>query len=278
MKIIRIGILLILTFILLSCTKILFKNEKVIVIKGSDTMYHLTKKLSESFHKSHPNINFYVYGGGTKTGIEELLVGKIDICTASRDLTSAEAKKLAKYYGSVGMYYLIAKDAVCIYANPNCKIKNVSLNQLNKLFTCKENSIVETRSDEKVVKLAIRNSNSGTRKFIKDLVLGNDKFCKDAIEFSTTKEIVNFVKKNKNSFGFGGIGLSKGVKNLHINGIAPTVKNIKSDKYPLTRYLHFFTSRSSAGAVGKFINWVLGPNGQKIIKQEGFVPLWEINY
>ena len=253
-------------------------NDDIIIIKGSDTMLHLTEKLAEAFSELHPNLKFQVYGGGTTTGIDELLAGRIDISTASRNLTASEAKKLADYYGSIGMYYLIAKDAVSIYVNSESKINNLTFEQLNKIFTCDYSCLDSLNLGKGKIELAIRDTESGTIKFIKDLILQNNEYCKSANVFSTTEEIVQFVKNNKNAIGFGGIGLGKGIKLISINGIEPNSKNTKNDSYPLTRYLHFFTSRSPSGNVKKFIDWVLSPKGQKIVKEEGFIPLWEINY
>lgn len=253
-------------------------KEELILIKGSDTMLHLTKILADEFSEINPNLKFQVYGGGTTSGIDELLAGRIDICTASRNLTPIEAKNLAKYYGSIGMYYLVAKDAVCIYTNFESPIENLSLEELKKIFTCEYSHLSSFNLGNGKIKLAIRNSDSGTRKFLKDSILPNTNFCKSAKIFSTTEEIIEFVESNRNAIGFGGIGLAKGIKIISINGIDPNTKNTKNDTYPLTRYLHFFTSRSSSGNVKKFIDWVLSPQGQKTVKEEGFIPLWEINY
>lgn len=90
--------------------------------------------------------------------------------------------------------------------------------------------------------LAIRDTDSGTRKFLKDLVLPNTDFCNSAKVFSTTEEIIEFVKENKNRIGFGGIGLGKEIKLISINGIEPNSKNTKNDSCLLSRYLHFFTT------------------------------------
>ncbi len=251
-------------------------NEDIILIKGSDTMLQLTQKLANRFSEINPAVKFQVFGGGTKTGIEELLAGRVDICNASRNLTSQEAKSLAEYYGSIGMYYLIAKDAVCIYVNKNNPINNLTLDTLKKIFTFESSEIEPNNYNN--FQLVIRDSDSGTREFLKDFILPNEDFGKSAKEIATTEDIIEFIKKNQNGIGFGGIGFAKGVKLLSIEGIEPNVKNTKNDSYPLTRYLHFFTTKSPSGNVKKFIDWVLSPEGQKIVKDEGFVPLWEITY
>jgi phosphate transport system substrate-binding protein len=279
MKIVlKIVVLLILSNILGCSSSSVTSKQDVIIIKGSDTMLQLTEKLAEVYSELHPNLKYQVYGGGTTSGIDELLAGRIDICTASRNLTPNEAMNLAEYYGSIGMYYLIAKDAVSIYVNSENTLNNLSLEELKKIFTCEYSLLDSSIIGKQKIELAIRDLDSGTRKFLNDLIFPDKDFCKSAKVFSTTEEIIEFIKKNKNGLGFGGIGLAREIKLVSINGIEPNAKNTKNDSYPLTRYLHFFTSRSPSGNVKKFIDWVLSPEGQKIVKAEGFIPLWEINY
>ncbi len=63
-----------------------------------------------------------------------------------------------------------------------------------------------------------------------------------------------------------------------MDGINPSHRNAQNDTYPNARYLHFYTSRLPRGAVKDFIEWVLSPDGQRIIEQSGFIPLWGIPY
>ena len=86
-------------------------ESMVLKLKGSDTMYKLTSMLANEFMKDNPGISVYVEGGGTKTGIDALGKGIIDICMASRLLKSDEIKVIADEFGSIGMSTLVAKDA-----------------------------------------------------------------------------------------------------------------------------------------------------------------------
>jgi phosphate transport system substrate-binding protein len=90
-------------------------KQNIVTISGSDTMFELTSALAEEYMKEHPGISVKVGGGGTAAGIKSLIDGNIDICTASRNLKPFEAKALADYYGSLGLVFLIAKDALSIY-------------------------------------------------------------------------------------------------------------------------------------------------------------------
>ena len=238
-------------------------------------MLLLTENLASEYMKLNPGISIYVSGGGTASGIRSLINGDIDICTASRNLQPQEAKSLADYYGSVGLFYLIAKDALSVYVNQYNPVKNISMEDLKNIFECE---IVDWSllggKHQKIIPV-IRNSNSGTFLFFKEHVLLGDEYCDEAVVEATTAEIIRYVEENENAIGYGGMGYKGKIAYANIDGIEPSEKNAQNDTYPLTRYLHFFTTNTPKGTVKKFIDWVLTPDGQNVIKQSGYIPLWE---
>lgn len=241
-------------------------------------MFRLTEALAREYMRQNSGISIYVEGGGTASGVSSLIEGEIDIATASRSLRADEAKVLAEYYGTLGMYYLIAKDALSIYVHPDNPIKDFMITELKKIFTCKLTNWKELGgNDDKIIPL-IRNTSSGTHLYFKEHVLDGLQYCDSTVALPTTESIVEFIKENKNAIGYGGIGYGEEVTHASIEAIPATEQNARNDSYPITRYLHFFTTKTPAGAVKNFIDWVLTPDGQAIIKEAGYIPLWEISY
>ena len=62
----------------------------------------------------------------------------------------------------------------------------------------------------------------------------------------------------------------KGIKLLSIDGIAPTVDNIRSGAYPLTSNFYAVTTQHSNANSQKLIDWILSPEGQPLIEQTGY--------
>ena len=61
-------------------------------------------------------------------------------------------------------------------------------------------------------------------------------------------------------------------KVISLDGIPPTIENIKNGTYPLARELYFITlGRPSPGAKA-FTDYVLSPEGQEIAIENGFIP------
>lgn len=272
----RSTLIIILTFILFnySCTFIK-SSENVIIISGSDTMYELNENLAKQFMKEHPEISVYVKGGGTKLGIDDLINDRCDIAAASRNLRPDESKLLAEYYGSLALVYLIAKDGLSIFVNPNNIVNDLTVDQIRDIFSGKINNWKQVGGKDTVISVVTRNPNSGTYLFFKEHVLEGENYSENSISFNTTKEVTDYISKNIFSIGYGGMGYNEGVIQIRVNGVNPSEQNVRNDSYPITRYLHYLTRKSPSGSVKKYIDWVLSPTGQNIMRKSGFISLWE---
>lgn len=250
-------------------------NKNIVTISGSDTMFELTSKLAEEYMKDHSGISIKVDGGGTAAGIRQLIEGEIDICTASRNLTPEEAKALADYYGSLGLVFLIAKDALSIYLHPENPVENLTFEQLKKIYIGDVDNWKTVGGIDTLIQLVTRNPNSGTYLYFKDHILDAEEYGDNSIVIPTTREIVKYVEQNKNAIGYGGMGYTGKIKHIKIDGVEPIEANVRNDTYPIIRYLHFFTSKIPGGEIKRFIDWVLSPSGQSVVRKAGFIPLWE---
>lgn len=268
---------LILAISFVSCD---FLKPKTVIlrIEGSDTMQNFTELLAREYMRRHPNVAIYVYGGGSGEGIEALAKGEVDIATASRLLKPEEVKKLADQYGSVGMHFLVAKDAISVYTHPDNPIKDISMDQLRKIYTCRINNWAEIGGNDSPINLYTRNPNSGTYSYFRHHVLAGEKYCFAATTVPTAEKMISSIAKDPNGIGYGGIGFHDGVNHILINGVEAVEDNVRNDLYPISRYLYFFTLRNPRGEVKEFIDWALSNDAQKYIKQAGYVPIWKVKF
>jgi phosphate transport system substrate-binding protein len=237
-------------------------------------MLLLNKLLAEEFMKVHEGISVYVDGGGSGTGVDALINNTVDICASSRPLESDEIKKMGEQYSTVGMSFLIARDALSIYVNPNNPIKNFTLEEVSKIYLCEILNWNEMGGKDQIIEPVSRTDASGTHVYFTKHLLKGEEICSSIRELNTTNEIINFVKKNSNSIGYGGIGYGDSLMQCSINGIEPTRENVLNNSYPVTRYLRYYTIRKPRGDIKLFIDWVTSSEGQKIVEKMNYFPLW----
>lgn len=248
-----------------------------VTIKGSDTMVILAQRWTEVFPVK--NIQFQVTGGGSGTGIAALINGTTDICTSSRPIKPAEVDQLKTKYKSQGLEIKVARDGLSVYVNKSNPVKKLTLEQVRLIYTGKTKNWKEVGGPDKKILLYSRENNSGTYEFFKEHVLLKQDFDPSAQNMPGTAAVVNAIAKDKYGIGFGGAAYAKDIKEVALaekegsDYVMPTEENILSGKYPVSRFLYFYLRERPAGDVKKFVDWVLGKEGQKVIKEVGYFPL-----
>ena len=56
-----------------------------------------------------------------------------------------------------------------------------------------------------------------------------------------------------------------------LDGIAPTMANVASGKYPMTRPLYMITNGQPKGATKQYIDYILSAEGQKLLPKHGYL-------
>jgi phosphate transport system substrate-binding protein len=84
------------------------------------------------------------------------------------------------------------------------------------------------------------------------------------------------IEKNPQAIGYGGLAYGKNLVHCRINGVSPTHESVREDKYPIARYLYFYTIRKPEGVVKLFIDWVLSRAGQRVVKEVDYIPLFAV--
>lgn len=245
-------------------------------IRGSDTMAPLARRWAEEFMRSHPGVSVSAEGGGTRAGIDALIAGDIDLCTASRTLTADESRRLVERRGSLGICILTARDAVSIYLNHDNPVRRLTTEQLRGLFAGTIVSWSEVGGRDEPVRLYIREPASGTRAFIRDHVLEGGPFAPAATVCSGTWAVATAVAADRWGVGFGGIAFGQQVHHVEIDGVAPTPAHVRDGTYPLSRYLYLYTVEQPTGLLKTFVDFVLSPAGQTIVEEVEYIPLWEM--
>lgn len=255
-----------------------FTTIEKITIKGSDTMVILSQQWAEAYMSKHPGSVIQVTGGGSGVGLAALINGSTDIANASRPIKPTEVAKLKGKYKTSGIEIACAKDGLSVFLNKGNKVSELTIEQLGAIFSGKYTNWKQVGGDDAKIRLYGRESSSGTFEFFKEHVVKGD-FSKYVQTLPGTAAIVNAVKKDKYSIGYGGAAYAEGVKDCKVKkdakskGVYPTPENIKNKTYPISRYLYMYLKSKPTGETKAFIDWVLSPEGQKMVVKTGYFPL-----
>jgi len=251
-----------------------------ITVKGSDTMVILGQKWAETYMKKKPSTTVQVTGGGSGTGIAALLNGTTDICNSSRPMKPAEVADFVKKFKSRPHEYKTCMDGLAVYVHDSNPIKQLSIPQLEAIFTGKITNWRDVGGPDAEISLYGRENSSGTYEFFKEHVLAKKDFAPATKTMPGTAAVIQGVAKDKLGIGYGGIAYGEGVKHLPVSktdgseAIEPTEENVLSGKYPVARYLfNYLDPAKDSGAVADYITWCTSDEGQAVVKEVGYYPL-----
>lgn len=253
-------------------------------IKGSDTMVNLGQSWAEKFTKLHPEINVGVTGGGSGTGFAALLNKTCDIALASRSVEEKEVAK-AKEEKMEFAEHKVALDGLAVVVNPACGVDKFTLPELRDIFMGTKTNWKDFGGKDARIVLLSRESNSGTHVFFKERVLklgkpkGPEEYSPKALLMPSSQAISDEVARNPNAIGYFGMGyISKKhtviaiAKDNKSEYVLPTIDNVKSGKYPISRPLCIYVTDSANPTVKMFIDFVSSADGQAVVKSLDFVP------
>lgn len=99
-----------------------------------------------------------------------------------------------------------------------------------------------------------------------------DKTTADAVTLRSTDAVLTQVKGNAAAIGYISLSSMNGdVKALSIEGVEPTVDNIKQDKYAIARPFNIATKGALSDAAQDFVNYIMSKDGQTVIEEQGCV-------
>ncbi len=248
-------------------------------IKGSDTVLPLSQKVAEIFMKKNKDASISVTGGGSGVGIAALIEGTTDIAQSSRKIKMDEKMKVQSS-GKDLKEVIIAYDALAVIVHPSNKVNKLTREQIEGIFTGKITNWKEVGGDDLKIIAYSRETSSGTYEFFREHVLDKKNYGSSVLLMPATGAIVQSISQTKGAIGYVGLAyVERNVKALHVSYdggktfVEPSIVNAKNNTYPISRPLYYYYIKTNEPKVKPFIDFVLSPEGQKIVLEIGYVPI-----
>jgi phosphate transport system substrate-binding protein len=236
-------------------------------IIGSTSTQNLVETIADKFIEINPEVKINYQGVGSSKGIKAVKDGTGDIGTSSRELKEEE-----KEWGL--NKYVIAQDGIALVVNPKNQIKELTIEQIIKIFKGEITSWKDLGGSDKKIIVLSREAGSGTRGAFEELIKIEDQVTKEALIYDGNGPIKAAVASTEDAIGYISFGyIDDSIKTVKVDGIKPTIENVLSGSYPLSRPFIIVTKGNAEGLGKEFIDYILNKEGQNIVKNEGYIPV-----
>lgn len=250
------------------------RGAERIVLDGSSGMLPLARALAAAYQKqsSDPQVETGK-GLGTGARLRALAEGKIHIALASHGIKPDDIQK-----GNLKIFE-VAKGAIVFAVNANVPISNITESEVCDIYSGRTGSWQALRGTNNPVAVLTRPPTEVDPEVIRDKIA-----CfRELKEVETAKvmarggDMAKGLAETPHAIGMTSMTVveqSGGqVKALSLSGTAPTEENVKSGRYVLTRDFLFVIRGEPTPPVKKFVDFVLSPEGDRVIRANGAVPL-----
>jgi len=252
-----------------SCSK---KETPRIRIAGSSTIHPLMVRISESY-SGKGDVEVQVASGGSLKGAEALLAGTCDVAMCSApipaDMLNQAASKGIQIKG-----FGFAHDMIVPIVHPSNRVTTLSIEQLGGIYNGTIESWSAINGTSAPIRVVARSASSGTREVWNRQVPVSPAKKEHWVIQDSSSGVLADVAQHPEAIGYVSFAiLNHEVKALSVNGVAPTVDNARSGRYPISRQLYLYVNEKDLSfAVKSLIVFVLSNRGQEIVEDSGFIP------
>lgn len=220
--------------------------------------------------------------GGSSGGISMLGDGQVQIGMSSKPVSDDDR---AKYPNVKFNPVHIGEDAVAMVVSKDVwdgGVKALTKDQVQKIYENKIANWKEVGGPNQRVAFFNKEPGRGTWEVFAKWAYGDPKKAPAVSlpEVGGNEEARNKVGSTRGavtelsaSWADGQKAFALGLKDDAGNVIQPTLDNIATHKYPMSRPLFLITNGEPQGDAKTFIDFMLSPQGQALVKKNGYLPL-----
>jgi len=218
----------------------------------------------------------------TPKAYDRLISGEVDLVFVAQ--SSDAQRAAAESAGRPLRLTLIAKEAFVFFVHADNPVDGLTSEQIRAIYTKRIVNWKELGGrDEKILPFQ-RPQGSGSQTALELKVMPGEKPAPPlreefALGMGGVIQQVAAYKNSREAIGYSfrvfatAMNPDGAIKLLKIDGVAPSRETIRSGAYPYTVELYAATAGTDNPQVPPFIDWLLGPQGQDLVDQTGYVSL-----
>jgi phosphate transport system substrate-binding protein len=261
----RLALVLVAVFVVIFSACGRGRSGAELILAGSTSIQPFADKWAEVYMGRKNGCVVNVQGGGSSAGIQACRSGACQIGMSSRDLKPDE-KDLTEI--------VVARDGLAVIVHPGNPVSGLTLNQVRDIFSGVIRRWSVLGGPDREITVVTREEGSGTRGAFQELVMKKTRIYRGAIVQDSNGTVREIVAHDPWSVGYISLGLvDTRVRALPLEGVAPTDAHIGDGTYKLVRPFLFLINGPLEGTCRDFIDFVLSPEGQALVREEGLLPI-----
>jgi phosphate transport system substrate-binding protein len=220
---------------------------------GSSAEQPIVTALIAAYKKVKPSVHITYTADGGNAGIKDVQQGHSQFAVNTR-------APLKSDHGTLQVKLFL--DGLCVAVNKANSLSNLSLTTASNIFLAVDTTWSQVAGSNLTTTIDPlgRNSTAGSYTFFQQAVLKGATQASNVQQFTSDGLVATGIKNDPNAIGYVGLahaGSKSGIKALKLNGVACNAANIKSERYPLTRFIWgVLSSKHPNQAAARFFDWV----------------------
>jgi phosphate transport system substrate-binding protein len=166
----------------------------------------------------------------------------------------------------------VARDGLAIVVNPQNGLHGVTMAQLRDLYQGRLDNWELWGGMPGSPQLVSRETASGAAGYFQAWVMREARISLNALVAPSSEAMLAFVAEDSLAVGYVSSAWVDGrVRAIAVDGVPPVSDAVAAGLYPLTRTHVIVTMAEPEGAQRDFVQWLLGPGGQKVLQAHGFL-------
>ena len=261
-----------------------FTRDNLPRLDGSTSMVPLARSLCAVLLGEDPDqVDDLVQFSRTTQSYRNLMDGQADLL-----LAAAPAPEVAGELEADGSWLTtpFAADALVFVVNADNPVDNLTADQVRQIYTGEITNWSQVGGEDLDIVPFQRNPGAGSQTIFESVVMDglapmDPPAAWTADSMSGLLEAVREYDNSPAAIGYtvyyyaNDMEMARGLKVLSIDGVAPSAGTIRSGEYPfLTSYYVSIAKDAPADSPARILyDWVLGPDGQRLAEEMGYVPV-----
>jgi phosphate transport system substrate-binding protein len=240
-----------------------------LVLSGSRSLALLMNDIGDRFEEHHPGVRIDVEPTTAPRAINDTKQGLADLGMLGRRLRPEETGVRP---------HPVARDGVAIIVHRTNPVRELTPAQIASVFSRLSTNWKEVGGTDRPILVVSQAEGRAARDVVLDFLgLQPAQFRADPA-VPTSAEAIQAVSTHPGAIGYASLGMaeqaarSQPIRLLPLAGVAATLDNVRTGRYPLVRLLQLLTREPPQGLVQEFLDFACSPRVHDLIGQHGSVP------